>query len=296
MTAETARTVLVTGASSGIGKACARRFAAEGWNVVATMREPARGEELEGAGSVLVARLDVRDRASIVAAVAEAVASFGTIDVLVNNAGYGQYGVFEAIPREKVVEQFEVNVFGQMDVTRAVLPVMRRARRGVVVNMSSGAGIFTLPMISIYAASKFALEGWSEALSYELLALGIVVKIVEPHGGVTATEFNARSAADAADAAADAALDDYRAFIDRSAEAFTRMSAARLIDADDVAQVVYEAATDGTDRLRYLVGNDTRGFIRARAALPDQEYVDFMRDHFREALGRRPPDDSGGPA
>ena len=216
--------------------------------------------------------------------------------MLVNNAGYGQYGVFEASPREKVVEQFEVNVFGQMDVTRAVLPVMRRARRGVVVNMSSGAGIFTLPMISIYAASKFALEGWSEALSYELLALGIVVKIVEPHGGVTATEFNARSAADAADAAADAALDDYRAFIDRSAEAFTRMSAARLIDADDVAQVVYEAATDGTDRLRYLVGNDTRGFIRARAALPDQEYVDFMRDHFREALGRRPPDDSGGPA
>lgn len=275
------QTALITGTSSGIGKATVERFAADGWNVVATMRDPAKAEGLNGRDNVLVARLDVQDRSSIDAAVKETVARFGGFDVLVNNAGYGQYGVSEAIPREKVAEQFEVNVFGPMDVTRAVLPVMRKTRRGVIINVSSGAGIYTLPMISLYSASKFALEGFSEALSYELLALGIVVKIVEPHGGVSATNFNERVAADLP---ADAALDDYRVFMQRSMEAFARMSAARLIDAKDVAQVVYEAATDGTTRLRYLVGNDTRGFVNTRAELPDQEYVEFMRKHFHEAL------------
>jgi NAD(P)-dependent dehydrogenase (short-subunit alcohol dehydrogenase family) len=148
--------------------------------------------------------------------------------------------------------------------------------------MSSGAGIFTLPMISLYSASKFALEGFSEALSFELLPLGIVVKIVEPHGGVNAKGFAERASADNASAEAPP---DYQPFVSRCAEAFARMSAARLIDSADVARVVHEAATDGTARLRYLVGNDTRGFIEARARLPDQEYVDFLRAHFRDAIG-----------
>jgi NAD(P)-dependent dehydrogenase (short-subunit alcohol dehydrogenase family) len=277
------KTVLITGASSGIGRASAVRFAAAGWNVVATMRDPGRGETLASLGNVLVTRLDVQDRASIGAAVAAGVSRFGGLDVLVNNAGYGQYGVFEAVPREKVLEQFEVNVFGVMEVTRAVLPVMCKARSGVIVNVSSGAGIFTLPMISPYAASKFALEGFSEALSFELLALGIVVKIVEPHGGVSETQFGPRAATAYA---GEPSLADYAAFTKASAEAMARMSTARLIDSADVAKVIFEAATDGSDRLRYLVGNDTRGFIRARAELADQDYVDFLRNHFREALGR----------
>lgn len=277
------KTVLITGASSGIGKASAERFAANGWNVVATMRDPAMGQALTRLDNVLVSPLDVRDNTTIRRATAEAVERFGGIDVLLNNAGFGQYGVFEAVPREKVIEQFEVNVFGPMDVIRAVLPVMRRARRGVIINISSGAGIYTLPMISLYAASKFAIEGFSEALSFELLPLGILVKIVEPHGGVNATRFNERAVASNA---VDPTLNDYGAFITRSTEAFSQMAAARLIDAADVAEVVYGAATDGTDRLRYLVGNDTRGFVKARAELPDQEYVDFLRSYFREALAR----------
>ena len=283
------KSILITGASSGIGKACAKLFAANGWNVIATMRDPAKGQELRNAGNILVGRLDVQDNKSIELAVGEGLRRFGGIDVLLNNAGYGQYGVFEAIPRRKVLEQFEVNVFRPMDVNRAVLPAMRKAGSGVIINMSSGAGIFTLPMISLYSASKIALEGFSEALSFELLPLGIVVKIVEPHGGVNATRFNKRAAAGNAAATE---LDDYRAFMQRSAEAFSRMSAARLIDSDDVAKVVYEAATDGTERLRYLVGNDTRGFIKARAELPDQEYVEFIRSHFREAIGKSSIDDN----
>ena len=190
------KTILITGSSSGIGEACANLFAEKGWNVVATMRNPGKLRAFGNVKNVLVSRLDVQDIASIEHAVSEGVSHFGGIDVLLNNAGYGQYGVFEAVPREKVLEQFEVNVFGPMDVIRVVLPVMR------------------------------------------------------------------------------------------STEAFSRMSAARLIDSGDVARVVYEAATDGSDRLRYLVGNDTRGFIKARAELADQEYVDFLRSHFSDAIGK----------
>lgn len=278
------KTILITGASSGIGEACANLFAEKGWNVIATMRDPMKfGSIPQNAHNVLVSRLDVQDIGSIRQAVSEGVGRFGGIDVLLNNAGYGQYGVFEAVPREKVLEQFAVNVFGPMDVIRTVLPVMREAHNGVIVNMSSGAGIFTLPMISLYCASKFALEGFSEALSFELLSLGIVVKIVEPHGGVNATRFSERASASNV---VSTELTDYQPFIQRTAEAFSRMTAARLIDSGDVAKVVYEAATDGSDRLRYLVGNDTRGFIKARAELPDQEYVAFLRSHFRDAIGR----------
>jgi NAD(P)-dependent dehydrogenase (short-subunit alcohol dehydrogenase family) len=276
------KTVLITGTSSGIGRACADLFLQQGWNVIATMRRPEKSPSFEDTGRLLVSRLDVQDASSIEQAVSDGVKRFGGIDVLVNNAGYGQYGVFEAVPRAKVIEQFEVNVFGAMDVIRAVLPVMRRARSGIVINMSSGAGVFTLPMISLYSASKFALEGFSEALSFELLPLGIVVKIVEPHGGVNNTGFGERASADNAGAGA---LPDYQPFISRCAEAFGQMSAARLTDSMGVAKVVHAAATDGTARLRYLVGNDTRGFIKARAGLPDQEYVDFLRAYFRDALG-----------
>lgn len=271
------KTVLITGCSSGIGEASARLFADKGWNVVATMRNPAGREIPAENGNVLVARLDVQEPDSIAAAVGTGIARFGRVDALVNCAGYGQYGLFEAIPREKIQEQFEVNVFGVMDVTRALLPHFRKNRNGVIVNISSGAGIFTLPMISLYCASKFALEGFSEALAYELASQNIAVKLVEPHGGVTSTHFNERSAHSLA---TDDTLSDYDDFVQRTNEAFARMSAARTISSADVAAVIFEAATDGTGRLRYLVGNDTRGFIKARQELPDPEYVAFMRQHF----------------
>ena len=276
-----ARTVLITGASSGIGEASARLFASEGWNVVATMRDPDKAAELRALRGVLVTRLDVLDRDSIDRAIGAGVAAFGRIDALVNNAGYGQYGLFEAIPREKVQEQFDVNVFGVMDVMRAILPHFRGNKGGLIVNVSSGAGIFTLPMISLYCASKFALEGFSEAVAYELASQGIVVKIVEPHGGVTATRFSEKAAEEHA---RDGSLADYDAFVARTNEAFSRMTAARSTSAEDVARTILGAATDGTDRLRYLVGDDSRGFVRARREMPEQDYVEFMRSHFPPAV------------
>jgi NAD(P)-dependent dehydrogenase (short-subunit alcohol dehydrogenase family) len=273
------KTVLITGCSSGIGKASVRLFAQHGWSVVATMREPQKETELKQIRDVLVTGLDVRKPESIERAVAAGIKRFDRIDVLINNAGYGQYGLFEAIPREKVQEQFDVNVFGVMDVTRALLPHFRKNKAGVIINTSSGAGLFALPMISLYCASKFALEGFSEALAYELASQNIAVKIVIPHGGVTATHFSERSAEDRA---VDPALSDYDDFVTRTDDAFARMGAARSIGADEVARVIYTAATDGTDRLRYLIGEDSRGFIRARREMSEENYIDFMRSHFRK--------------
>lgn len=271
-----AKTVFITGCSSGIGKATTRLFAAKGWNVVATMRTP--NGDFGDLPQVMVARLDVQDRGSIELARDAALARFGKIDLLINNAGYGQYGLFEAIPREKITEQFEVNVFGVMDVTRALLPHFRKNKGGQIINISSGAGLFTLPMISLYCASKFALEGFTEAIAYELASQNIGVKLIIPHGGVTETHFSERATMGRS---TDPTLTDYDAFAARTSAAFGRMTAARMIGADQVAQVIYGAATDGTDQLRYLVGDDTRGFIKAKRELPDQEYVTFMRSFFQ---------------
>jgi NAD(P)-dependent dehydrogenase (short-subunit alcohol dehydrogenase family) len=276
---EMKKTVLITGCSTGIGKATALLFEAKGWNVVATMRNPNSENGLKSSGSMLIAKLDVQDRTSIAKAIRDGIACFGNVDVLVNNAGYGQYGLFEAIPREKIRDQFDVNLFGLMDVTRALLPQMRKKKSGVIINISSGAGLFTLPMISLYCASKYALEGFTEALAYELASQNINIKLVEPHGGVTATQFSERAARDKA---VDPSLKDYDEFVNRTNEAFTQMGTARTISSEDVAKVIYEAATDNTDRLRYLVGNDTRGFIKAREEMFDQEYVDFMRARFKK--------------
>lgn len=274
------QTVLITGSSAGIGAATARLLALKGCNVIATLRDPSKADELAAIPNVLVTRLDVQDPASIRSALKAGIGRFGRIHALINNAGYGQYGLFEAIAREKIQQQFDVNLFGVMDVTRAILPHMRRQGGGVIVNVSSGGGIFTLPMISLYCASKFALEGFSESLSYELASQGIIVKLVVPHGGVTNTQFGQRSSQDLA---SDASLSDYEPFVARTTEAFSRMVAARSVSAEDVAQVIFECITDGSDQLRYFVGNDARGFLKAKRELADQQYVEFMRAKFRGA-------------
>src|SRR5438445_735070 len=148
------KTALITGASSGFGKAAAKLFGENGWNVVATMRRPEAERELVGLDDMLVTRLDVQDQTSIAEAIEAGIARFGRIDALINNAGFGLFGLFEATPRAKVREQFDVNVFGVMDVTRSILPHFRENKGGLILNVSSGAGVFALPMISLYCASK----------------------------------------------------------------------------------------------------------------------------------------------
>ena len=271
------KTILITGASSGIGKAAAKLFANNGWNVVATMRTPAKETDLAGLTNVLVTRQDVQDRDSIDQAIEAGIAGFGRIDALINNAGFNLFGLFEAISREKVREQFDVNVFGVMDVTRAILPYFRKNKGGLIINISSRGGIVGLPMNSLYCATKFALEGYSESLAYESASQNIVVKIVEPSGGTGGTNFSKRMSQEYAQ---DVSLTDYDTFVASMNAIFDGMRSARMTSAEEVAQVIYDAATDGTDRLRYIIGNDIPPFIKARRQMSDQDYVDFMGSRF----------------
>ena len=274
-------TVFITGASTGFGEATARLFALRGWNVVATMRRVESGAALAALANVLVTRLDVEDLASIDAAIADAIARFGRIDVLVNNAGFGLFGIFESISRAKIQEQFSVNLFGVMDVTRAILPHFRASRDGVIVNVGSGAGVFGLPMVSLYTASKFALEGFSESLSYELGALGIAVKMIEP-GGVTSTGFGQRSGVKATSGRP---IADYDPFVDAATKVFAKLRAARgNATSDEVAEVIFTAATDGTDQLRYVATEDIKPWIAARRETSEDEYIAFMRAHVAPEL------------
>ena len=172
--------VLITGASAGIGKTTAQLFQQKGWNVVATMRSLDAGKDLAALPNVLVTRLDVTDEASIATAVQAAEQRFGGIDVLVNNAGYGVYGLLEATSVESIQRQFETNVVGLLATTRAVLPLMRRNKSGIVVNIGSIAGKMTYPLGTMYNGTKFAVEGISEALRFELREIGVRVKLIEP--------------------------------------------------------------------------------------------------------------------
>ncbi|HTE10573.1 MAG TPA: SDR family oxidoreductase [Chitinophagaceae bacterium] len=273
-------TILITGASSGIGKAAAVKFSNEGWNVIASMRHPEKEEELRLVKNVFVIKLDVQDAATIELAIREGIHRFGKIDAVINNAGYGQSGIFEAITPEKIQQQFDVNVFGVMNVIRAILPHFRKQKAGMILNISSGAGRFTLPLISLYAASKFALEGFSEALSFELSSLNIIVKIIEPGG--TTTNFNRVTQEQFAH---DPGLNDYNAFTGAAGKMFDNLRGQTLMTKEAVAAIIYGAATDGSSTLRYVVGNeDFNKRITARATLPDQQYVNTIRDAYTKFM------------
>ena len=258
------KTVLITGSSTGIGLATAHYFADRGWNVVATMRNPdARANDLKGKKNVEIANLDVLDRDSIRSAVQFARNNFGTIDVLVNNAGYALRGVFEATTPEKTRRQLDTNVLGLMDVTREIIPVMRKQGHGVIVNVTSIAGRVASPLHSVYQGSKFAVEGFSESLFYELRPQNIKVKIVEP--GVIKTDFYGRSM-DRVDAEG---LESYRGFVKRISEYDARLTAGGSTP-EVVAECIFHAVNDRSWRLRYHAGKYSGLILGLRRLLPDR--------------------------
>lgn len=274
-------TVLITGSSSGYGEAAAKLFAARGWNVVATMRNPADGKALAALKNVLVNRLDVQDRKSIDRAITEGIDRFGRIDAVVNNAGYGLFSVFEAAPREAIQRNFDVNVFGVMDVMRAILPHFRANRSGSIINISTGAGAVSVAGGAFYCATKFALEGFSEAVSYELESLGIKMKIIEP-GSAPGTGFGARAQLESAGFVIP---DDYKAFTAHAAQVFAAVvSAADVNGIERVAESIFAAATDGTDQLRYEPNDDTRPLLAARRESSEETYMALMRNFNRLQL------------
>ncbi|WP_273212341.1 SDR family oxidoreductase [Runella zeae] len=241
------KTIFITGASSGLGKATAKLFAEKGWNVIASMRHPENETELVSIPNIHLLQLDVTERESIEKAV-DAAMRISSVDVVFNNAGYGLAGPLEGYADEQITRQFNTNVLGVIRVTQAFLPHLRERNAGLIINTTSIGGLVTFPFSSIYHATKWAIEGWSESMSYELATQNIQIKTISP-GGI-ATDFMTRSID----------MGQHEAY----AESFNKfMSGFNNVDSplqfsspESIAEVVYEAVTDGNDQLRYLAGND----------------------------------------
>lgn len=269
------KTVLITGSSTGIGRDTAIHFQQEGWNVAATMRRPENETELNQLENVQVLRLDATDRESIISAINTTIETFGSLDVVVNNAGYGLAGPLEAVTPDQLTRQYATNVFGPIYVMQAALPHFRAQKSGLFINISSIGGRLTLPLNSLYHGTKFALEGISEALNHELNPLGIRVKLVEP-GGVK-TDFAGRSL----DLMSDPNITDYDEIVQKVFEAFRSPSRADDYSTGaDIAEVIFTAATDGTGQIRYLAGNDAKQMWEQRSAITDEQYVELMAKNF----------------
>ncbi|MEO0645678.1 MAG: SDR family oxidoreductase [Cyanobacteria bacterium J06650_10] len=267
------KTILITGASSGIGKITAKHFQAQGWNVVATMRKPEKEEDLKQLDNVLVTRLDVQDSASIAAAISEGTERFDKIDVLLNNAGYGAYGLLEATPVEKIRRQFEVNVLGVLETTKAILPHFRANQDGIIINISSIGGKISFPLGSLYHGSKFAVEGLSEALSFELEPIGVKMKLIEP--GMIQTNFGGSSL----DFNNDESLAEYQPMVGKVLGAMGSLEAGGS-EPIVVAKVIYQAATDGTNQLRYTAGEDAKEIVANRKAADDDTLLAGIKAQF----------------
>lgn len=253
------KVVFITGASSGIGKETAKLFQTKNWKVAATMRSPERAEDLQTIADVECVQLDVTKPETIEAAFAATLERFGRIDAVVNNAGYGLLGPFEAAGDGQIRRQFEANVFGLMNVCREVIPYFRENKRGHIVNISSLGGRTAFPFSSLYNSTKFAVEGFSESLQYELEPFNIKIKIIEP--GPIKTDFYGRSeeiARKGGLAAYDSRFEGFLEFMKKGSE--------NAPDGSAVAQVIYNAVTDGTNRLRYPV--NTKGMLFLRSILP----------------------------
>lgn len=272
------RTILITGSSSGIGQASAKHFQQQGWNVVATMRDPHQHGGLSELDNVLVTRLDVQDSASIDEAIAAGISAFGRIDVLLNNAGFGAYGALESTSDDTVLRQFDVNVFGLLRTTRAILPHFRARGGGTVVNISSMGGRFAFPLGALYHGTKFAVEGMSEALQYELREIGVRVKVVEP--GMIRTDFAGRSF----DFSNTPAIAEYQPLVSRFVSALEPFTAAAS-PPELVAHCIFEAASDATPRFRYIAGADADALIAARHAQSDASFFSLIDAQFGTVAG-----------
>ncbi|HEY8957322.1 SDR family oxidoreductase [Chitinophaga sp.] len=242
------KTIFITGASSGIGKATAKLFQAKGWKVIATMRTPENETELTALENVSILPLDVTNDAQIQSTAQSAIAS-GNIDVVLNNAGHGLFGPLEAVSGEQILKQVNTNFLGPLKVIQAFIPYFREKKSGLFINTTSMAGLTGFPLSSVYNSTKWALEGLSECLSIELSMFGIGVKTVSPD----ATKTNLFSSADVvAHPLYDDVIKKMIGRIQQTGEAI------------NIAEVIFEAATDGKDQLRYPAGGAAKQIYARR--------------------------------
>lgn len=276
---------LITGCSSGIGYETSILLAKNGFRTYATMRNTDKGDKLKEIAEkenldLKIIKLDVTDDYSIKNAINEIVQETNRIDVLVNNAGNNIAGAVEDLSIEEFKEQFETNFFGLIRVTKVVLPIMRKQNNGIIVNLSSIAGKMAIPLNSAYVSSKFAVEGFSESIRYELEDFGIKVILIEP--GVIKSNFyenikmSKNSLMDPKSA--------YQPITQKIFEAFLPMLE-YAFPTKIVADVILEAVNSDNPNIRYAVGDDAKSIIEARKKLSDKEFENWVKEGFFEKKG-----------
>ncbi|AZA98410.1 SDR family oxidoreductase [Chryseobacterium joostei] len=262
------KTVFITGASTGLGKAAAKLFQSKGWNVIATMRNPDADTELASLENVTLLPLDVTNPVQIQSTVKKSL-ELGDVDVVFNNAGYGLIGPLEALSDDQIVKQLNTNLLGVIRVTQAFIPYFRERESGTFISTTSIGGLIAFPLGSTYHATKWALEGWSESMAFELNKFGIDIKTVSP-GGIK-TDFVSRSLDSATSPAYEEMINSLYSSMEGMMEAASTP--------EQIAEVVYEAATDGKKQLRYVAGEDAKHLYAQRLELGDEA--------FREQLGKQ---------
>lgn len=255
------KTIFITGASTGLGKSTAKLFQAKGWKVIATMRKPELETELNQLENVILLPLDVTNTDQIWETVQKAI-SLGDIDVVFNNAGYGLIGAVESNTKDQIRAQFETNFFGTVWVIQEFIPYFRSKQRGLFINTTSLCGLTSNPQSAIYNASKWALQGLAESMSYDLAQFGIGIKNVAP-GGIK-TDFTK-----AMQVTEDKA---YEATMAKMMEGFQDGTLMEFTAPDVIAEVVYRAATDEKDQLTYPAGNDAVRLYAKRLAQGPEAY------------------------
>jgi NAD(P)-dependent dehydrogenase (short-subunit alcohol dehydrogenase family) len=267
---------VVTGSSSGIGYETVLALARNGFTTFATIRNLGKAGQIESVASkeklpIHVVQLDVTDDASVQNAIQEVMKKAGRIDVVVNNAAYGLTGAFEDLSIEEIKTQYETNFYGVIRVTQAILPIMRKQGSGRIVNISSGAGRFGYPGGSAYVSTKFALEGLSESMAYELEPFGIKVVLVEP--GVIRTNFG--SSMILAKRAQNPSS-PYSQMMQRMGASLEQLQK-NASDPDLVANIVLQAAISQNPELRYLAGKDVEAWVEIKRKLSDAEFINSMK-------------------
>ncbi|MDQ0594391.1 NAD(P)-dependent dehydrogenase (short-subunit alcohol dehydrogenase family) [Chryseobacterium ginsenosidimutans] len=262
------KTIFITGTSAGLGKATAKLFQSKGWNVIATMRNPEAETELIHLDNVTLLPLDVTNIEQIKSTTKKAL-EISDIDLVFNNAGYGLIGPLESLTDDQIVKQITTNLLGVIRVTQAFIPYFREKKQGMFISTTSIGGLLTFPISSIYHATKWALEGWSESLAFELNTLGIDIKTVSP-GGIK-TDFIGRSL--------DTGNQPEYADLVNTMFSNTENMMQHASEPELIADVVYEAATDGKKQLRYIAGEDAKALYAQR--------LEIGAEAFREQFGKQ---------
>ena len=270
------KTVLVTGCSSGIGYATCLVFARNNFATYGTVRDLLKAEKIKEITNreklpLKIIRLDVNDDESVRTAIQRIISDSGRINILINNAGYGMFGPIEEISVEDIKEQFETNFFGTIRLIKAIVPIMRKQRNGTIVNISSMVGRFGVPLNAAYVSSKFALEGLSESISFELEKFGIKVILVEP--GVVQTDFFQNLKIKGTDAKS-----PYHKLMGRRIAFLKSGMKNSISSSDQVANTILHAVNSRDPDLRYVIGNDATNSIHMRNSLPDRQFMKWIRD------------------